>query len=147
MKSEKEVPLEYILMKKIKTIYIIDDDPITVFGIRKILESIVDCKNISTFGNGKLALDAITQIISNTQDIPDVIFLDINMPIMDGWQFLEEFTTLPIKKKIRVNIVTSSIDDIDRKRWQSYQGKTHHSITFNNKPLRKENLADITTTA
>ncbi len=134
-------------MKKIKTIYIVDDDPITVFGIRKILESIVDCENISTFGNGKLALDAIIQIISNSQDIPDVVFLDINMPIMDGWQFLEEFTKLRIKKKIRVNIVTSSIDDIDRKRWQSYQGKTHHTITFNNKPLRKENLAEITTTA
>lgn len=134
-------------MKTINSICIIDDDPITVFGMRKILESVVECKEIETFSNGKLAIDEIRNRINNGNPIPEVIFLDINMPIMDGWQFLEEFINLGITECIRVNIVTSSIDTADHDRWKSFESKTHHTITFNNKPLRKENLAEITTAA
>ena len=59
-------------MKKINAIYIIDDDPITVFGIRKMLNSVVICNAISTFGNGKLALDDIVRIIEKGQRLPEV---------------------------------------------------------------------------
>ena len=134
-------------MEKINSIYIIDDDPITVFGIRKILTSVVQFDFLDTFANGQLAINEIKKRVNTNQPVPEVIFLDINMPIMDGWQFLAEFITLPIKKGIRVNIVTSSIDTADYDRWKSYEGQTHHTITFNNKPIRKENLAAITTVA
>lgn len=127
--------------------YIIDDDPITVFGMKKILQSVVECDEIKTFGHGKLALDQILEQLETNQSIPEVIFLDINMPIMDGWQFLEEFIKLPIKGSIRINIVTSSIDHVDSENWEMYRTKTHHMITFNNKPLRRENLAEITSAA
>ncbi|MGB5497552.1 MAG: response regulator, partial [Maribacter sp.] len=82
-------------MKIINSIFIIDDDPITVFGIRKMLGSTVDFNTISTYGNGKLAIDGIKNVLNETRAVPEVIFLDINMPIMDGWQFLEEFIVLP----------------------------------------------------
>ncbi len=134
-------------MKTINSIYIVDDDPITVFGIHKILKLSLKCENIETFGHGKSAIDAIQALVNEKQELPDVIFLDINMPIMDGWQFLEEFIKMTIQKKVRINILTSSIDPIDREKWEYYESNSHHMITFNNKPLRKDNLIEITEAA
>lgn len=57
---------------------------------------------------------------------------------MDGWEFLKVFLELPIPRKIKINIVTSSIDPCDKKQWESYQAKTHHTITFNQKPINRE---------
>ena len=77
----------------------------------------------------------------------DIIFLDINMPIMDGWQFLEEFIALPTDRRIRINIVTSSIDAYDQQQWESFKSRTHHTIDFRNKPIRKEDMLAITQAA
>lgn len=134
-------------MEAIKSIYIIDDDPITVFGIRKLLSSIEVCDTVDTFSNGKLAIDNLKSMMKKNNDIPDVIFLDINMPIMDGWQFLEEFITLPLQNKIRVNIITSSIDAIDKENWESFNSKTYHTITYSNKPISREEITQITKVA
>ncbi|MFS4469471.1 response regulator transcription factor [Maribacter sp. 2210JD10-5] len=134
-------------MKKVNYIGIVDDDPITVFGIRKMLNLLVKCDSIDSFANGKLALDSIVQKIENKETLPEVIFLDINMPIMDGWQFLEAFIKLPIKEKIRINVVTSSIDTHDRQKWEFFKDKTHHLITFNNKPIQKQEIENITKVA
>ena len=134
-------------MKKIESIGIVDDDPIMVFGIRKMLSTTVDCDTVESFANGKIALESILKKIENNQSLPEVIFLDINMPIMDGWQFLEEFIALPIKHKIKINIVTSSIDPADKENWEFFRDKTHHPITFNNKPIQKERIAEITKVA
>lgn len=133
-------------MKRIESICIIDDDPITVFGIQKMLESIVDCPVIDTFRNGKLAIDELKSRVNTHRPMPQIIFLDINMPIMDGWQFLEEFIALPLPQNIRINIVTSSIDTADQDRWKNFRSRTHHTITFNNKPVRRDNLMKITRT-
>lgn len=131
-------------MKKINLICIIDDDPITVFGIKKMLKSVSDCDSIDTYSNGKLALDGIKNKLETTQQVPEVIFLDINMPIIDGWQFLDEFITLPASNKARINIITSSIDPADRAKWEYFKLKTTHTITFNYKPLQKQDLFEIT---
>jgi len=131
-------------MRKINSIFIIDDDPITVFGIRKMLDTNVEFKTISTYGNGKLAIDGIKKVLNETKVVPEVIFLDINMPIMDGWQFLEEFIVLPIEEKVRINIVTSSIDPADYENFKHYNNKSHHQITFNTKPIKSTEIAAIT---
>ncbi len=131
-------------MKKINSIGVIDDDPITVFGIKKMLNALDVSETIKTYANGKEAIDDIKEMLENKVQVPEVIFLDINMPIMDGWQFLEEFITLPLQSKIRINILTSSIDPADRQNWVYFKGKTHHIIDYKNKPIRRTEIAAIT---
>jgi len=134
-------------MRKINLITIVDDDPITVFGIKKILNSTVEYNMVESYINGKPALESIKERLVRNQPLPEVIFLDINMPIMDGWQFLTEFIALPITTKIKVNVVTSSIDPYDIEQWNFFKEKTHHIITFNNKPLNRVKMAEITKVA
>lgn len=125
-------------------VFIVDDDPITVFGIKKMLGSVADCKNILEFPDGEKAIEQIKQIILKKQELPDIIFLDINMPIMDGWEFLEEFVNLPITKTVNINIVTSSIDQNDKDKWENFKSVTHHPIIFNSKPILRKEIEEIT---
>lgn len=134
-------------MKKIRAISIIDDDPITVFGIKKMLHSIEASQHIITYANGKEAIDGIKLRMEDGSGVPEVIFLDINMPIMDGWQFLEEFIALPLKERIRINIVTSSIDPADKQNWERYKALTHHLLDYKNKPIRRSDIIEITRVA
>jgi CheY-like chemotaxis protein len=131
-------------MTKISDITIIDDDAITVFGLRKLISCTTDCDSITSYGNGLLAYDGLLKKLEEKEPIPQIIFLDINMPIMDGWEFLEAFIKLPISDKIRINIVTSSIDPFDKKQWNFYKNKSHHLITFNQKPIDSDKIAEIT---
>lgn len=134
-------------MKKIDSIFIIDDDPIVVFGIKKMLNICKLGTNVQSFGNGKEAIEGIKNMIARNESAPDVLFLDINMPIMDGWQFLEEFVALPLTKRVRINIITSSIDHFDKENWEFYKAKTHHLIDFRNKPIAKSEIEEITKAA
>ncbi|NKI28066.1 response regulator [Arenibacter sp. 6A1] len=131
-------------MKNINTIFIIDDDPITVYGIKKILNSVAVCQHIHEFKNGQTAIDEIRKIIIENTHLPELIFLDINMPVMDGWEFLEAFISLPISKNININIVTSSIDQYDKEKSENFKSLTHHHIAFNSKPIRKSEIEEIT---
>ncbi len=134
-------------MSKINSVCIIDDDPITVFGIKKMLNMLDLADEIKTYVNGKEAIDDISGMVQNGEAIPQVIFLDINMPIMDGWQFLEKFIDLQVETKIRINIVTSSIDAYDRQQWERFKDLTGHVIDFKNKPIRKNDILEITRVA
>ncbi len=134
-------------MSKISSVCIIDDDPITVFGIKKMLSMLDLAEEIKTYVNGKEAIDDIAGMVERGENIPRVIFLDINMPIMDGWQFLEKFLDLHVEDKIRINIVTSSIDTYDRQQWERFKNLTSHIIDFKNKPIRKNDILEITRVA
>ena len=131
-------------MKKINSICIIDDDSITVFGIRKMLDKVVDCGNINDYRNGQVAMQALTTAFEEYQEIPEIIFLDINMPIMDGWQFLKAFLALPLPISVHINILTSSIDPYDHEQFEFYKNKTKHTLTYTSKPVRPENIKNIT---
>ena len=130
-------------MKDIKNIFVIDDDSIMLFGMRKMLSKISKKSTVFEYKNGKAALEAIDELIKNNASLPDVIFLDINMPILDGWGFLQEFIQLPIEQQILINIITSSIDPCDREKWLDYRDKTNHFIDFVNKPIYKIELKDL----
>ena len=96
---------------------IIDDDKIYVNLIRKVIESRKLSKELLIFNNGKEALDYFEYVFNNFEayKVPNIIFLDLNMPVMDGWQFLEHFMKIEkkFKKIITLYIVSSSIDPAD----------------------------------
>jgi CheY-like chemotaxis protein len=96
---------------------IIDNNKIYAYGFKKLL-SIKDLSNqVTHFDNGSEAI-AHLRDPDNAQNLPDIIFLDLSMPVMDGWEFMKEFEEIKsqLGKKISVYILSSSIDshDIDR---------------------------------
>ncbi|AIZ40216.1 MULTISPECIES: response regulator [Cellulophaga] len=107
---------------KIDTVCIIDDDPIFVYGTKVILNSNGKfCSTITVFENGQEALDDLEALLKSNQELPEVIFLDLNMPIMDGWDFLDEFCKIPdIESKTRVYILSSSIFSGDIEKSKEY---------------------------
>jgi CheY-like chemotaxis protein len=103
-------------MKKIKSIMIIDDNEVDIFINRSILESLNFVERVQTFSSGQSALNYF-KLIEDTNSfyrlfVPQVILLDINMPFINGFTFLEEFEKFNIFKQrpIDIFILTSSID-------------------------------------
>lgn len=126
-------------MKKIDMACIIDDDPIFIFGIKKIMELVGFCESLMVFRNGKEALNNLKSIISTNEKLPDVILLDLNMPILDGWQFLEEFTQIPCKKEIVIYVVSSSVDPEDLLRVKSCSKVSGYIV----KPVTIERMKEV----
>jgi CheY-like chemotaxis protein len=127
-------------MKKIDIACIIDDDPIFVFGTKKIMKLANFCNSFMVFHNGEEAIQKLRPILeSNGDSLPDVILLDLNMPVMDGWEFLDEFIKIPSPKEITIYIVTSSIDPHDIERAKDYDKISNYLI----KPISSEKLHQI----
>ncbi|HET8855533.1 MAG TPA: response regulator [Salinimicrobium sp.] len=122
---------------------IIDDDKIYVNLVKKIIEIKKLSKNLLIFKNGKEALDHFQPIIENMTEanLPDIIFLDLNMPVMDGWEFLGEFIKIKnnFNKKIVLYVVSSSIDPRDLERARSFQLVTDYLI----KPIGLKQFEEI----
>ncbi len=108
-------------MKKIDLAYIIDDDEIIIYLTDKILKKVEFCDRVAKFTDAQKAIDQLKEAISTGKDIPEVILFDLNMPNMDGWEFIEEFVRLPLEKPIPTFIFTSSIDPADKKKSYNYE--------------------------
>ncbi len=124
-------------MKKIELACIIDDDPIFIFGIKKMMALADFCNSFLIFHNGQEAINHLKPLIENHGQLPDVILLDLNMPIMDGWNFLDEFTKIETPKPITIYIVSSSINSLDLRRAKDYENVTKYLV----KPI---SMADLT---
>lgn len=129
------------MSKKIDIACIVDDDPIYIFATKKVMRMAGFCESFLVFSNGKEALDSLSAIVLAGAKMPDVILLDLNMPVMDGWQFLDEFTRIQPAKKITIYIVSSSIDPEDVERAKAYED-VHNYIV---KPVTEKSLIDIMT--
>lgn len=110
-------------MKKFDIACVIDDDEIYTFTVKRIIASSQIAEKTLFFPNGKLAIDFFHEYVHQTDSLPDLILLDINMPVLDGWQFMDEFVKIQplIKKKVTIYIVSSSIDEADFAQARSYE--------------------------
>lgn len=108
-------------MKKIAIVSIIDDDAFFQFATKRMLEASQKVENILQFHDGEQAIEYFIANKENEEKTPDLVFLDLNMPYMDGWQFLDEFTVNEFKKElITIYICTSSTNKFDKERFQTY---------------------------
>jgi CheY-like chemotaxis protein len=116
--------------------YIVDDDAIFVFVLKKLLEKNGNFGRMVDFKNGN---DAIDILFSKESQLPCVILLDLNMPIIDGWQFLDQLEDSELKEQLNVYIMSSSIDRSDIEKSKNY------SIVkdFISKPVNADKLDKI----
>lgn len=101
---------------------LIDDDEIFNFLNKRILELSGTAGKINIFTSAQQAIEWLQQHASEEDSWPEIILLDIRMPLMDGFEFLDEFVQLPEKniRKVKVFMLTSSIDERDRSRSREY---------------------------
>ena len=107
--------------KEPPVVAVVDDDSVYQFTASRTLKATQLAHQILQFQNGKEALSFLRDA-DGARAVPDIIFLDINMPITDGWGFLEEFNQLKARlgKNIKIYMVSSSIDPRDRNRARNY---------------------------
>ena len=124
-----------------KIIWVVHDDAIYQVIINKIIKRSEMFSASSSFKNGKEAVSALHKIIENTELIPDIILLDINMPVMDGWEFMEEIKTIKsqIDKKIIIYIVSSSIAVEDKNKSKEFKDV----FAFISKPVNVQDIMVI----
>ena len=125
-------------MEKSFLICIIDDDDISRYYMSRNLESLNLSREMLVFSDGEDAISYIENNINNSFDLPDVIFLDINMPIMDGFQFMEAYTKLKprIDKEISIYMTSSSISPEDVQRAKAVSEISDYLV----KPVEPEKL-------
>ena len=103
----------------------IDDDSVALMINRKLVEKSLFAKETMTALNGKRALDyylALLQCANEEISYPRLVFLDLNMPVMDGWDFLEEFSksVFPHFNQTKIVVLSSSINPEDLERSRKY---------------------------
>ena len=122
-------------------VLLVDDDTIYQYIASKTLEATGLTKKIITCSNGEEAYRFLETNMNNPQELPDIILLDVNMPVMNGWDFLHAFKNLhsPSLKDIPIFLVTSSVNDADINYSQQFSN-VHDYIV---KPLVKEKLSTV----
>ncbi len=122
-------------MSTLQSVLLVDDDKITNFINQRLIQKLSIAKTVTVVNNGKEAVDFFRQ---SADALPDLILLDINMPVMDGFEFVEHFKKMNIDKKIVIVMLTTSSNekDIDK------ISKSPEIAGYINKPLTDQKLTD-----
>ena len=125
----------------INNLAIIEDEEISAFITKKIIEMDRRTKQIHIFKNGETAIDYFKTYASEAQLLPEVIFLDLNMPVMNGWQFIEAYQKIFYKfaKKLEIYILSSSITIAEINKIKEIKVISGHII----KPITKQLFAEL----
>ena len=132
------IPAE--MPQQVETVLVVDDDENCCFVAKKLLKKAAVGKQVVTAANGLDALEKLQGIAASGGRLPGLILLDIKMPVMDGFGFLEEVAKAPELdlRATRIYVCTSSFLAKDRERAGQYQVSG-----FITKPLTHEVLVDI----
>jgi CheY-like chemotaxis protein len=103
-----------------KSVCIIDDDPIYVILAKRLISLNQFSDVIFEYRDGYEAYLALKQMHDQGEQMPEVIFLDINMPIWDGWDFLDEIVKLKLQHTFDIYMVSSSTSPYDREKAEKY---------------------------
>jgi CheY-like chemotaxis protein len=127
--------------KVIDLVMLVDDNDTDNFISKRIIEITKFANRVEVKNSGKSALDYLREFQDNVDELPNLIFLDINMPIVDGFVFLYEFEKFNdlIKDKCKVIILSSS----DNKRDIDKIVNNNHVIKFITKPLTETALDEV----
>lgn len=120
---------------------IIDDNPTDHYIMQRLLHNNYNCEQATYTYNGRLVLDYLKENKNEDASLPDVIFLDLDMPDLTGWEFLDELEQLNygFKKSVQVYIMSSSIRSSD-----VFNSKKYSCVnSFLTKPLSKDNINRI----
>ncbi len=134
--AKKKIAFRY------KNVMLIDDNELDNFINQKIIAAHHFAENTYTATNGQSAIDFLRNLpVMGREFYPEVIFIDLNMPLMDGYQFLEYCRSEAAIKdnNIKLVVLTSSVNDDDRKKVTSRMKE----VLFLNKPLTQEILSKI----
>jgi CheY-like chemotaxis protein len=124
------------------SILLVDDDEINNFISIKLIKKALLNTEITACLNGKFAIDQLLDMKSKESGkLPDYILLDINMPIMNGWEFLDEYERLKIdpEGKTKIFIISSSVFSNDISKAKSYP----LVVDFISKPLNIEKINEL----
>lgn len=129
------------MSKKIANLWIIDDDPMASFYIKRLAELGELADIITIYDKARGAVDYLMHHRENPEHIPDVILLDIYMPELDGWGFLNEFAKIKtqLAKSVEIYIISSSghLKDINR------ANSIPEVSAYIQKPVTKEKLREV----
>lgn len=128
-------------MPTYKRVLLIEDDPITLLVCERIIKLTDFADEVITTNNGQEGLDYISESLENKSELPEIVFLDINMPVVNGWEFLDAFGEMidRLPSVPNIYILSSTVDPEDEKKAVSYP----YVKQFVSKPLTKDFLLTI----
>jgi CheY-like chemotaxis protein len=126
-------------MKTLETILLIEDDDTINFYNEFVIKEMGVSNDVQIAINGRMALDYLDQRVSAGQPLPELIFLDINMPVMNGFEFIEEYERRGWKEATLIVMLTTSLHPNDVARAKQYESIAEYL----HKPLMEDSLKGI----
>ena len=128
-------------VEKYKDFIIVDDDSVSNLICRKVIHHVFPKAEVQAFSNPEKALSYIKSFYFDSSENTTILLLDINMPILSGWDFLEEFECFDkqVKEQLKIYMLSSSVDQLDKDR----AAKNKNVCGYIEKPITWEILASL----